>query len=112
LNSCANDPTSSKSADEYQPFKTFKPFNRVAPFKPFNINELVQIVQAVQSLRFVQVVIGSGMNLILEVSGKGTDARRQLSGSGHAEGWGTRGCEESVIMSPGGNFHVFAIPKT
>jgi hypothetical protein len=25
------------------------------------INELVQIVQAVQSLRFVQVVIGSGM---------------------------------------------------
>jgi hypothetical protein len=29
-------PTSLKSADEYQPFKTFKPFNRVAPFKPFN----------------------------------------------------------------------------
>jgi hypothetical protein len=36
LNSCVNDPTSLKSADEYQPFKTFKPFNRVAPFKPFN----------------------------------------------------------------------------
>jgi hypothetical protein len=49
LNSCGNESTSLKSADEYQPFKTFKPFNRVAPFKPFNINELVQIVQAVQS---------------------------------------------------------------
>ena len=30
---------------------------------------------------------------------------------GNAEGWETRGCEESVIMSPGGDWHVSEFQK-